>query len=59
MGTFRFPSRAQVTLRRDGTAVIETGTQDIGTGTLTIFPQIAADVLGLATGKVALTLGDT
>jgi hypothetical protein len=34
MGTFRFPSHAHVTLRRDGTAVIEAGTQDIGTGTL-------------------------
>src|SRR5207245_5697778 len=45
MGTFRFPSHAHVTLRRDGTAVIEAGTQDIGTGTLTILPQIVADVL--------------
>jgi len=59
MGTFRFPSRAQLTLRRDGTAVIATGTQDIGTGTLTIFPQIAADVLGLPSGNIALELGDT
>jgi xanthine dehydrogenase YagR molybdenum-binding subunit len=59
MGTFRFPARAQVTLSRDGTALIETGTQDIGTGTLTIFPQIAADVLGLPMSKVTLTLGDT
>jgi xanthine dehydrogenase YagR molybdenum-binding subunit len=59
MGTFRFPSRAQVTLRRDGTAVIETGTQDIGTGTLTIFPQIAAGVLGLPTRSVELKMGDT
>jgi xanthine dehydrogenase YagR molybdenum-binding subunit len=59
MGTFRFPSRAQVTLRRDGTAVIETGTQDIGTGTLTIFPQIAAEVLGLESSRVKLHMGDT
>jgi xanthine dehydrogenase YagR molybdenum-binding subunit len=59
MGTFRFPSRAQVTLRRDGTALIETGTQDIGTGTLTIFPQIAADVLGLPSSKVELMMGNT
>jgi xanthine dehydrogenase YagR molybdenum-binding subunit len=59
MGTFRFPSRAQVTLRSDGTAVIETGTQDIGTGTPTIFPQIASGVLGLAADKIELTLGDT
>jgi xanthine dehydrogenase YagR molybdenum-binding subunit len=59
MGTFRFPSRAQVTLRSDGTAVIETGTQDIGTGTLTIFPQIASEVLGLAADRIELRIGDT
>jgi xanthine dehydrogenase YagR molybdenum-binding subunit len=59
MGTFRFPSRARVTLRNDGTAVIETGTQDIGTGTPTIFPQIASEVLGLVAAKIELKLGDT
>jgi xanthine dehydrogenase YagR molybdenum-binding subunit len=59
MGTFRFPSRAQVRLRRDGTAIIETGTQDIGTGTLTIFPQIAAGVLGLPNSMIAFKMGDT
>jgi xanthine dehydrogenase YagR molybdenum-binding subunit len=59
MGTFRYPSRAQVTLRPDGTAVIETGTQDIGTGTLTIFPQIASEVLGLAIARIELKMGDT
>jgi xanthine dehydrogenase YagR molybdenum-binding subunit len=59
MGTFRNPSRAQVTLRRDGSAMIESGTQDIGTGALTIFPQIAADVLGLPADRIELSLGDT
>lgn len=59
MGTFRNPAAAQVRLRSDGTAVVESGTQDIGSGTLTIFPQIAADVLGLAPEKVTLAMGDT
>ncbi len=59
MGAFRMPSVARVRLRADGTAKIETGTQDIGTGTLTIFPQIAADVLGLAPEQVGLIMGDT
>lgn len=59
MGTFRNPSTAQVRLKADGTAVVLTGTQDIGTGTLTIFPQIAADVLGLPIDKVELQMGDT
>jgi xanthine dehydrogenase YagR molybdenum-binding subunit len=60
MGTFRNPSPgADVHLQADGTARVETGTQDIGTGTLTIFPQIAADVLGLPVEKVGLRMGDT
>jgi xanthine dehydrogenase YagR molybdenum-binding subunit len=59
MGTFRNPSAAEVRLKADGTAVVLTGTQDIGTGTLTIFPQIAADVLGLPIDKVELQMGDT
>jgi xanthine dehydrogenase YagR molybdenum-binding subunit len=59
MGTFRNPSTAQVRLKADGCAVVETGTQDIGTGTLTIFPQIAADVLGLPVDRIDLRMGDT
>ena len=59
MGCFRSPSTARVRLLADGSAVVETGTQDIGTGTLTIFPQIAADLLGLEPGLVSLRMGDT
>jgi xanthine dehydrogenase YagR molybdenum-binding subunit len=60
MGCFRTPTpAAEVILRADGTALIRTGTQDIGTGTLTIFPQIAADILGLPPGQVTLEMGDT
>jgi xanthine dehydrogenase YagR molybdenum-binding subunit len=59
MGCFRTPSAARVRLLADGSAVVETGTQDIGTGTLTIFPQIAAEALGLEPGLVSLRMGDT
>ncbi|TIS56290.1 MAG: xanthine dehydrogenase family protein molybdopterin-binding subunit [Mesorhizobium sp.] len=60
MGCFRNPTpAAEVRLHRDGTVLVRTGTQDIGTGTLTIFPQIAADVLGLPMEKVELEMGDT
>lgn len=58
MGCFRNPSDAQVRLRADGTARIESGFQDIGTGTLTIFPQIVGDVLGLEPGLVSCAMGD-
>ena len=59
MGTFRFPSAARLTLRADGSAGIEAGFHDIGSGTLTIFPQIAADVLGLDPARVAVRHGST
>jgi xanthine dehydrogenase YagR molybdenum-binding subunit len=59
MGTFRMPSTAEVRLRADGTAVIASGFQDIGTGTLTVMPQIAAGVLGLPLDKVSVQMGDT
>jgi xanthine dehydrogenase YagR molybdenum-binding subunit len=60
MGCFRTPTPgAEVVLTADGAAMVRTGTQDIGTGTLTILPQIAADVLGLPLDKVTLEMGDT
>ncbi len=59
MGTFRFPSSAEIRLCADGSARVATGTQDIGTGTLTIVPQIAADVLGLPIDRIAVAIGDT
>jgi xanthine dehydrogenase YagR molybdenum-binding subunit len=59
MGCFRFPSGGRVRLRADGSAAIEAGFQDIGTGTLTIFPQIVADVLGLEPGLVSVEMGDS
>ena len=40
------PAQAIAKLLPDGTAVILTGTQDIGTGTRTVLAQIAAEELG-------------
>jgi xanthine dehydrogenase YagR molybdenum-binding subunit len=59
MGTFRFPSSAHVRLHADGRAVILSGTQDIGTGIITILTQIACGVLGLEPGLVSCEIGDT
>jgi xanthine dehydrogenase YagR molybdenum-binding subunit len=59
MGCFRNGSQAAVRLFADGRAVIEAGFQDIGTGTLTIFPQIVAGELGLEPGLVSCRMGDT
>jgi xanthine dehydrogenase YagR molybdenum-binding subunit len=56
---WRWPAKARVTLKRDGSAVVETGTHDLGTGTYTVMQQVAADTLGLAPDKVTVRLGDT
>ncbi|WP_448653600.1 xanthine dehydrogenase family protein molybdopterin-binding subunit [Pseudomonas fluorescens] len=58
-GQARFHSTARVRLKADGTAVVESSFCDIGTGPATIFPQIAASVLGLAPQNVCALSGDT
>jgi xanthine dehydrogenase YagR molybdenum-binding subunit len=59
MGNFRFPGGAKVRLTPDGRAVVEANTHDIGTGTQTIFTQIAAEELGLPLANVSIKWGDT
>ena len=53
------PAYALVKINPDGTAVVITGTQDIGTGSKTILAQIAAETLDFPMSAVAVQLGDT
>jgi xanthine dehydrogenase YagR molybdenum-binding subunit len=55
----RVGSQARVTIDQHGDVVVETGTQEIGTGVHTILPQIAADALGVDPARCRLVLGDT
>jgi xanthine dehydrogenase YagR molybdenum-binding subunit len=50
---------ATVKIFRDGTALVQSGTQDIGTGTYTIMCQVAAKALGLSVEKVRSELGSS
>lgn len=59
MGAFRFPGEARMRLTPDGRAVVETNTHDIGTGTQTVFSQVAAAELGLPMDCVSIRWGDT
>ena len=52
-------AKARVTLKADGTAIVETDMTDIGTGTYTILAQIAGEMLGLGIDDVLVELGDT
>jgi xanthine dehydrogenase YagR molybdenum-binding subunit len=55
----QLPASAKARVLRDGRAIVQAGTQDIGTGTYTIMTQIAGDALALPVGDVRFELGDT
>ncbi len=64
-GNMLAPSQARATLQVDRSkalgvkAIIETDMTDIGTGSYTVFTQIAADLLGLPMDHIEMKLGDT
>ena len=53
------PAYASVRLNSDGSVEVLTGSQDLGTGSRTIFAQIAAQSLGARVEEVRTILGDT
>ena len=55
----QLPASARARILADGRAIVQAGTQDIGTGTYTIMTQIAGDALALPLGDVRFELGDT
>ena len=65
MATATYPARqipnasARCRLRSDGTALVQTASHDLGTGTYTVMSQVAADALGLPVDAVTVELGDT
>ena len=64
MATATYPTRrslshASARINPDGTALVQAGTQDLGTGTWTVMAQVAAATLGLPLEKVRFELGDT
>src|ERR1700759_5439822 len=55
---WRWPGKARVTLKADGSALVEAAAHDIGTGTYTVMTQVAADELGLTPDRVTVRLCD-
>jgi len=51
--------RATVTILRDGSAQVEQGVQDLGTGARTMVGIITAEELGIPLDRVTVTIGDT
>jgi xanthine dehydrogenase YagR molybdenum-binding subunit len=64
VGTATYPANrseasAVARILPDGTAMVASGTQDLGTGTYTIMTQVAADALGFPPDYVRFALGDS
>ena len=55
----RGPCQASVSLLNDGTARVSCGTQDVGTGTYTVFAQVVSDRTGIPVDRVRVVLGDS
>ncbi|VWX57484.1 putative oxidoreductase with molybdenum-binding domain [Burkholderiales bacterium 8X] len=53
------PSKCTVTLDRNGVLTVHMAMTDIGTGSYTIFTQIAAEMMGLPIDRVRMDLGDS
>jgi CO/xanthine dehydrogenase Mo-binding subunit len=53
------PAYALCRSNPDGTFDVLTGTQDLGTGSRTVFAQVAAEALGAPLASVRVVLGDT
>jgi xanthine dehydrogenase YagR molybdenum-binding subunit len=55
----QMPSSARVRLSVDGSALVQSGGQEMGMGLATIMTQLSADTLGLPMDRVRFELGDT
>jgi xanthine dehydrogenase YagR molybdenum-binding subunit len=56
---FMPPQRARARLFSDGSAMVQTSTQEFGTGVLTMATQVGADALGVALRDMDVQAGDT
>jgi len=57
--SMQLPARAEAQLTKEGKLHVLSAVTDIGTGTLTVMTQIAADELGLAMEDVSFSYGDS
>jgi len=64
MATATFPGHrmaasALARVMPDGTVLVQSGSQDLGTGTYTVMTQVAAETLGVPVERIRFELGDT
>ncbi len=58
-GNLLLPSTCEVALDRQGVLTVRMAMTDIGTGSYTVFTQVAAEMLGLPIERVRMELGDS
>ena len=58
-GAFRFPATATVELCANGRVCVRSATQDIGTGTYTVFAQVMHEKTGVPLERIDVFMGDT
>jgi xanthine dehydrogenase YagR molybdenum-binding subunit len=56
---FMPPQRARARILADGSAIVQTSTQEFGTGVLTMATQVGADALGVALRDMEFQAGDS
>lgn len=56
---FQVPTDARVIIRADGSALVQCGLQDIGTGTYTVVAQTVAQLTGLPFERIDVELGSS
>ncbi|RBQ11716.1 xanthine dehydrogenase family protein molybdopterin-binding subunit [Pedobacter miscanthi] len=56
---YQFPARVEIGVNAEGKLLVNNATTDIGTGTLTVMTQIAADQFGLSLDEVTFGYGDS
>ena len=64
MATATYPAKRQkasasARYQKDGTAVVASGSQELGTGTYTVMSQVASAALGLSIANIRFQLGDS
>jgi xanthine dehydrogenase YagR molybdenum-binding subunit len=53
------PATARVTLTASGTAKVQSGVHDVGTGAYTVLAQLVSEMLNVPMDKIAVELGDS
>jgi xanthine dehydrogenase YagR molybdenum-binding subunit len=58
-GQASFPNDVKVTISSDGSVLVESSTQDLGTGERTVLAIVAAEVLGLEPKDITVRIGES